>query len=163
MEKLSELPFISISKENLMAASDMLDTEQKGELMEMIIDAVLNNGNPTSSTKCVNGVFNQFMAVIERKSKSYFGRKKHIDDVNDQKKQEKEQPIESNQEFNTEASNSSMTQTMSCPDPAFNFCVQALQDIRLEKGDYEMTEAANKMEKEYGYSTRDLCCAARGY
>lgn len=55
------------------------------------------------------------------------------------------------------------TQTMSYSDPVFNDCIKTLQDIRMEKGDYEMTAAANKIEKEYGYSTRDLCYAVRGY
>lgn len=88
MKKLSEMPFISISKENLMAASDMLDTEQKGELMEMIIDAILNDAYPTSEDRCVNGVYKQFMAVIERKAEGYAKRVANLDKVNQEKKKQ---------------------------------------------------------------------------
>lgn len=172
MGKLSELPFVSISKENLMAASDMLNTQQKGELLEMIIDAVLNDAEPTSSTKCVSGVFNQFMAVIERKSKSYFGRKKHIDDVNDQKKQEKEQPIqeiEPKHDFDPQFSNPVVIEEKereylnSFEKPTPEECVEILQGIKTEKGDYAMTREANMMGNKYGYSVKDLCISARGY
>jgi hypothetical protein len=90
MERLlSQMPFIVISRENLLAANDMLDREQKGELLEMIIDTVLNDGNPKGESKCVNGVYNQFMSVSERKAASYFGRKEHMDEVNEQKKKGK--------------------------------------------------------------------------
>lgn len=82
------MPFISISKENLMAASDMLDTEQKGELMEMIIDAILNDAYPTSEDRCVNGVYKQFMAVIERKAEGYAKRVANLDKVNQEKKKQ---------------------------------------------------------------------------
>ena len=85
----SQMPLIVISRENLLAANDMLDREQKGELLEMIIDAVRNDGHPTSEDRYVNGIFNQFMSVIERKASAYFGRKKHMDEVNEQKKKGK--------------------------------------------------------------------------
>ncbi len=82
MKKLSEIPFINVSVENLMLANDMLDREQKGELLEMIIDAVLNNSSPMSENKCVSGVFNQFMAVINRKAESYANRVRGLDEYN---------------------------------------------------------------------------------
>lgn len=150
MNKLSELPFISISKENLMAAADMLDREQMGEVMEMIIDAVLNDGQPSSDNKCVNGVFKQFMAVIERKSSSYFGRKKHIDKVNEAKKQRAE-----------EERATTTTQPVEDYDPTFDNCIQTLQMVRAEKGDYRMEAEANRLSREYGYSVKDLCETAK--
>ena len=82
MKKLSEIPFINVSVENLMLANDMLDREQKGELLEMIIDAVLNDASPTSERKSVSGVFNQFMAVINRKAESYANRVRGLDEYN---------------------------------------------------------------------------------
>lgn len=82
MKKLREIPFVNVSVENLMLANDMLDREQKGELLEMIIDAVLNDSSPTSENKCVSGVFNQFMAVINRKAESYTDRMRGLDEYN---------------------------------------------------------------------------------
>ena len=90
VNKWATLPFINISAENLDLASDMLSREEKGELMEMIIDFIRNGKEPESDKRHVNAVFNQFRLVIERKSKSYFGRKEHMDDVNAKKQQEKE-------------------------------------------------------------------------
>lgn len=71
-----------------MAAGDMLDREQKGELLEMIIDAVLNDSSPTSNSRCVSGVFNQFMAVIQRKAESYSNRVRPLDEINKKKSEE---------------------------------------------------------------------------
>ncbi len=71
-----------------MAASDMLDREQMGELMEMMIDAVLNDAYPTSDDRCVNGVYKQFMAVIERKAEGYAKRVANLDKVNQEKKKQ---------------------------------------------------------------------------
>lgn len=92
MKKLSEVPFISISKENLDAANDMLDREQKGELLEMIIDAVRNDGYPTSEDRYVNGIFNQFMSVIERKAKGYANRVEPLEKINEERKKQAEEP-----------------------------------------------------------------------
>ena len=77
-----------------MAANDLLDREQKGELLEMIIDTVLNGECQNSDSKVVNGVFNQFMAVINRKAAGCITRLNTLDEINAGKKQEKEQAKE---------------------------------------------------------------------
>lgn len=94
MRTLKDVPFIDISRENLMAANDLLDREQKGELLEMIIDTVLNGECQNSDSRVVNGVFNQFMAVINRKAAGFITRLNTLDEINAGKKQEKEQPKE---------------------------------------------------------------------
>lgn len=144
MERLlSQMPFIVISRENLLAANDMLDREQKGELLEMIIDTVLNDGNPQGENKCVNGVYNQFMSVIERKAASYFGRKEHMDEVNEQKKKNKEQ----------EPQVSTYTEVPQEPDPATVF--RTIDDICVylnsekKKGQYYFDREINKICRDY--------------
>lgn len=96
MKRLSETPFINISAENLDAASDMLDRNQKGELLEMIIEAVRNDGAPTTEDRYVRGVFNQFMAVIERKARGYAQRQEALDKVNEAKKKKPEPEVSVN-------------------------------------------------------------------
>ena len=93
MKKLSELPFVDISRENLQAANDMLDREQKGELLEMIIDAVLNDGFPSSEDRYVKGVFNQFMSVIERKAAGCAKRLEALDKINEEKKKKEQESL----------------------------------------------------------------------
>lgn len=48
-------------------------------------------------------------------------------------------------------------------DPTYDECLQNLQMIRNESGDGPMEAEANRYERMYGYSTRDLCVAVRGY
>ena len=75
-----------------MAANDFLDREQKGELLEMIIDTVLNGVEPTSDDRAVIGVYNQFMAVIGRKAEGVIKKLNALDEVNAEKKKGKEEP-----------------------------------------------------------------------
>lgn len=138
------MPFVSISKENLEAAADMLDREQKGELLEMIIDAVLNDGYPSSEDRYVNGVFKQFMSVIERKAKGYAKRVEPLEKVNEERKKQAEERTET--EY----------------DPNYDKCLETLQLVRAEKGDYMMEAEANRMSSKYGYPVKDLCAAIRG-
>lgn len=103
MESLQKLPFISISRENLMAANDLLDREQKGELMEMLINEVLNDNQPTTENRYVNCVFQQFMSVVRRNAESYFKKIKGLEKYND--KRQKAQSLKpdnntSQKEFN---------------------------------------------------------------
>lgn len=151
------MPFISVSKENLEAAADMLDREQKGELMEMIIDAVLNDGYPSSEDRYVNGVFKQFMSVIERKAKGYAKRVEPLERVNEERKK---QPEEQQASAFTEPI---ITQSVDEYDPTFDNCIQTLQMVRAEKGDYMMEYEADRLSREFGFSTKDLCIAVRGY
>lgn len=142
------MPFISVSKENLEAAADMLDREQKGELMEMIIDAVLNDGYPSSEDRYVNGVFKQFMSVIERKAKGYAKRVEPLEKVNEERKKQQEEP----------------TQPVEDYDPTFDNCIQTLQMVRAEQGDYAMEAEANRMAKANPIlNVKELCIAARGH
>ena len=95
MKDFSNLPFIDISAENLDMAYDMLDREEMGELMEMIIKTIRLNEEPTTNNKVVRGVYNQFMSVISRKSEGFFKRKEALDKVNAERKTKKEteQPV----------------------------------------------------------------------
>lgn len=92
MKKLSEIPFICISQENLTAAKDMLNLQEKGELLEMLIEAVTEDASPSTENRYVQGVFNQFMAVIERKAESYNERMKGLDKFNAERKSKNGEP-----------------------------------------------------------------------
>ena len=48
-------------------------------------------------------------------------------------------------------------------DPTFDNCIQTLQMVRAEKGDYMMEYEADRLSREFGFSTKDLCIAVRGY
>lgn len=91
MKKLSEIPFICISQENLTAAKDMLNLQEKGELLEMLIQAVTEDASPDTENRYVQGVFNQFMAVIERKAESYNERMKGLNKFNAERKSKQEE------------------------------------------------------------------------
>lgn len=136
MKKLSEVPFISISNENLMAAADMLDREQMGELMEMIIDAVLNDGQPSSDNKCVNGVFKQFMAVIERKAKGYAKRVEPLEKVNEERKKQQEEPQVST--FTEPTTTQPVETNSKVEDESFNKFLEHFHKIEVKFGRYEM-------------------------
>lgn len=90
MRQLSDVSFINISAENLDAAADMLNRDQKGELLEMIIEAVRNNGKPQSQDRFVNGVYHQFMSVISRKAAGLIKQLEALDKINEEKKKSKE-------------------------------------------------------------------------
>jgi hypothetical protein len=81
-----DIPFINLSKENLRLICDMLEGEEMLEFFNALYDYIYNGIEPTLSSKVLRGVWNNVMSVIERKSESYFGRKKHTDEVNKKKK-----------------------------------------------------------------------------
>lgn len=81
-----DIPFINLSKENLKLICDMLEGEEMLILFNSIYDYIYNGIEPTFTSKVLKSVWNNVMSVIERKSESYFGRKKHIDEVNKRKK-----------------------------------------------------------------------------
>lgn len=82
-----DIPFINLSKENLKLICDMLEGEEMLILFNSIYDYIYNGIEPTLTSKVLNSVWNNVMSVIERKSESYFGRKKHIDEINKRKKE----------------------------------------------------------------------------
>ena len=69
----------------------MLNLQEKGELLEMLIEAVTEDGAPTSENRYVQGIFNQFMAVIERKAEAYSGRMRGLDKFNAERKSKHEE------------------------------------------------------------------------
>ena len=81
-----DIPFINLSKENLRLICDMLEGKEMLELFNSIYDYIYNGIEPTLSSKVLRSVWNNVMSVIERKSESYFGRKKHMDEINKKKK-----------------------------------------------------------------------------
>lgn len=82
-----DIPFINLSKENLKLICDMLEGEEMLILFNSIYDYIYNGIEPTFTSKVLKSVWNNVMSVIERKSESYFGRKKHIDEINKRKKE----------------------------------------------------------------------------
>lgn len=81
-----DIPFINLSKENLRLICDMLEGDEMLELFNSIYEYIYNGIEPNFSSKVLKSVWNNIMSVIERKSESYFGRKKHMDEVNKRKK-----------------------------------------------------------------------------
>ena len=179
MKKLSEIPFINVSKENLMAAADMLDREQKGELLEMIIDAVLNDSSPTSNSKCVSGVFNQFMAVINRKAEKCVNRAKGIEEYNRKRSEAKngnnqvipqEEVDEHNAVPEAKIKNTELPEVVEVEQPkiiteqtekrsnrpSLKECVDELMDIYHTKNYESMIYAINHKCRNWGYTFEEL-------
>lgn len=69
----------------------MLNLQEKGELLEMLIEAVTEDASPETENRYVQGVFNQFMAVIERKAESYNERMKGLNKFNAERKSKNEE------------------------------------------------------------------------
>ena len=84
--KKSNIPFLSLGKENLMLLTDMLEKEEIGEMMISIYQYVYEGIEPDFKTKAMKSVWNNMLATMERKASGYFGRKEHMDKVNSQKK-----------------------------------------------------------------------------
>ena len=97
-KKLSDLPIICISKENLILLKDLYSEDEIGKIMLAIIDYVLFGTEP-SLPKGLNAGFKQLMYVVERKGEEYF---KKVDrgtaNLRDYNKKRKEQKSEKTSE-----------------------------------------------------------------
>lgn len=99
--KNSKIPFLSIGQENLMLLTDMLEKDEIGEMMIAIYQYVYEDVEPEFNTKAMKSVWNNLMATMERKASSYFGRKEHMEKINDKKKNTNKETNISNKEETT--------------------------------------------------------------
>ena len=94
---LKDLPFINLSKENLILLKDMYEEEDIGKIMLAIINYIYFGIEP-SLPKILIGGYNQLMYVIERKAAGYFAKveagKKNLDKHNKRNKEYEPKEIE---------------------------------------------------------------------
>ena len=70
--KGSNLPFINLSKENLILIYDALEAEQAGKMIFALTEYVYNGIEPNFETKIEKSVWNNIILLIDRKAESYF-------------------------------------------------------------------------------------------
>lgn len=70
--KNSNLPFINLSKENLILIYDALEAEQAGKMIFALTEYVYNGIEPNFETKIEKSVWNNILMLIDRKAESYF-------------------------------------------------------------------------------------------
>jgi len=70
--KNADLPFINLSKENLILIYDSLEAEQAGKMLFALTDYIYKGIEPTFESKIEKGVWNNIMLLIDRKAESYF-------------------------------------------------------------------------------------------
>lgn len=98
----SQIPTINISKETLKLIIDSLESEEVLTLFETLYGYLYENEEPSFKGKALTSVWNNLISTSERFSKSYFGRKAHIDKVNEEKKKAKQSALQNTvgDEFN---------------------------------------------------------------
>lgn len=136
------------------AACDMLDREQKGELLEMIIDAIRNDGSPTTDDRYVRGVFNQFMSVIERKANGYAKRQEALDKVNAEKSKVKPKEEVEVSVYTDKSESISVDDFVKYLNQIWNECGQSefdrkFNDLSIKYG-FNKTEVYNRYKEVYG-------------
>lgn len=96
-DKYKNLPFINLSKENMMLLKDMFETDEIGKIMIAITDRVFFGVEPTTLSKSELGGYKQLMSVIERKADSYLNKvaqgTENFKKINESKKKEKESEL----------------------------------------------------------------------
>ena len=90
----SQIPTINISKETLKLIIDSLESEEVLTLFETLYGYLYENEEPSFKGKALTSVWNNLISTSERFSKSYFGRKAHIDKVNEEKKKAKQSALQ---------------------------------------------------------------------
>lgn len=90
----SQIPTINISKETLKLIIDSLESEEVLTLFETLYGYLYENEEPSFKGKALTSVWNNLISTSERFSKSYFGRKAHMDKVNEEKKKTKQSAIQ---------------------------------------------------------------------
>lgn len=87
--KNSDIPFLTISKENIFTICNSLENDEIGIIIKAFMDYVYFGIEPTFEKKHLNGIFMGVLQTMERKSKSYFSRAEHMNKVNNEKKVKK--------------------------------------------------------------------------
>ena len=88
--KNSNIPYFSISKEVLKLIIDLLEGEEISIIFNALDNYLYNGEEPNFETKTLKSVWNNMLMFMERSSKSYFTRKKQMDNINNKKKQSQE-------------------------------------------------------------------------
>ncbi len=70
--KNSNIPFINLSKENLILIYDSLEAEQAGNMLFKLAEYLYQGTEPSFETKIENSVWNNIMLLINRKAEGYF-------------------------------------------------------------------------------------------
>ena len=70
--KNSNLPFINLSKENLILIYDALEAEQAGKMIFALTEYIYDGIEPNFETKIEKSVWNNIILLIDRKAESYF-------------------------------------------------------------------------------------------
>lgn len=70
--KNSNLPFINLSKENLILIYDALEAEQAGKMIFALTEYIYDGIEPNFETKIEKSVWNNILMLIDRKAESYF-------------------------------------------------------------------------------------------
>ena len=70
--KGSNLPFINLSKENLILIYDALEAEQAGKMIFALTEYIYDGIEPNFETKIEKSVWNNILMLIDRKAESYF-------------------------------------------------------------------------------------------
>ena len=98
--KNSNLPFINLSKENLILIYDALEAEQAGKMIFALTEYVYNGIEPNFETKIEKSVWNNIILLIDRKAESYY-KKARANRENGKKggSQKKNNDITHNEEF----------------------------------------------------------------
>lgn len=72
--KNCNIPYINLSKENLILIFDSLEEEQAGRLIFALTQFLYNGIEPTFETKVERSVWNNVMLFVNRKAETYFGK-----------------------------------------------------------------------------------------
>lgn len=70
--KNCDIPYINLSKENLILIFDSLEEEQAGRLIFAITQFLYNGTEPTFETKIERSIWNNVMLFVNRKADGYF-------------------------------------------------------------------------------------------
>lgn len=68
----SNIPFINLSKENLILIYDSLEAEQAGNMLFKLTEYLYQGTEPTFDTKIEKSVWNNVMLLVNRKAEGYF-------------------------------------------------------------------------------------------
>ena len=68
----SDIPFINLSKENLILIYDSLEAEQAGNMLFKLTEYLYQGTEPTFDTKIEKSVWNNVMLLVNRKAEGYF-------------------------------------------------------------------------------------------
>lgn len=145
-----------------------LDAETLYDVIQNVSEYVLTGEKHDCDNTLSRVVCNQLINVIDRKGQKSHNSSKNLPDRSNKEKKEvavstnlPKEDIQPLKIIYTEDEEREYLNSFEKPTP--EECVEILQGIKTEKGDYAMTREANMMGNKYGYPVKDLCIAARGY